>query len=67
MAYNLKIQFFKEREQIIKEGDIGDAFYIILSGNVEIRKKRTETHAVNLDDIYIGELSSGMSFGELAL
>lgn len=56
MAYNLKIQFFKEREQIIKEGDIGDAFYIILSGNVEIRKKRTETHAVNLDDIYIGEL-----------
>jgi cAMP-dependent protein kinase regulator len=64
----MKVQYFKENEFIIKEGEIGDTFYIMLSGHVLITKTKTQEFAAGEStQIVLGNLHSGDSFGELAL
>ena len=55
----LEVQYFEEGNVIVKEGDVGEYFYIIEDGNVLCIKE--ETNEV------IRELSKGDYFGELAL
>ena len=49
-------------EIIIKQNDIGDLFYIILSGECIVKKKDE-----NNNEIEVGKLKEGQYFGELAL
>ena len=68
MGKQMKVQYFKENEYIIKEGEVGDTFYLIHSGHVLITKtKSMEFSAVKNTQVVLGELHSGDSFGELAL
>ena len=68
MAKYMKIQYFQEQQYIITEGEKGDTFYIILSGQVEIRKKKINQFAAEaMTEMVLGDLNSGDSFGELAL
>lgn len=46
-------------EVLFREGDAGDAFYIILSGSVEVYAEKIDKHLVTLN--------AGAFFGELAL
>lgn len=52
-----EIQFTKPGEVVIKQGDPGDAFYIILDGSASVYR----------DDTHVGTLHPGDYFGELAL
>ena len=54
-------QFFPKGEYIIKEGDYGDKFYILIDG------KAYATKSKNGKEILVLEYSSGDYFGELAL
>ena len=64
---------FKKDEVIIAEGDMDSAVYIILTGNIKIKKKPKtvvkENH-ISLHDpeeITIAELKAGSIFGEISL
>ena len=62
----LKSVWFDRGDIIVREGDIGDLFYIVAEGHVEcLQKQRTK----NLEycDRVIRKLTSGDHFGELAL
>ncbi len=48
-------------ETIVREGDIGDKLYIVLSGDVAIRKKTPQ------GDKELARLQIGQLFGEMAL
>ncbi|XP_055352410.1 cAMP-dependent protein kinase type I-alpha regulatory subunit-like [Paramacrobiotus metropolitanus] len=48
---------FSKDETIIRQGDEGDNFYVIEAGQVDIL----------VNEAYVGSLSEGASFGELAL
>src|SRR6185436_14109774 len=52
-----RIREFKQGQHILVEGDEADGFYILLSGHL----------AVGTEGQFIGELSEGDVFGELAL
>jgi CRP-like cAMP-binding protein len=43
--------------QIIRQGDPGDAFYVLIDGNVEVTR----------DGAHLADLGAGSSFGEVAL
>jgi len=53
----MRFQEVSEGVDIIREGDIGDALYIILDG----------TCVVSIKETVVSELSAGCSFGEKAL
>jgi len=52
---------YSDGEIIFKEGDIGEAMYVIQSGEINITKKATS------GDLIIATLQSGEIFGEMAL
>jgi CRP-like cAMP-binding protein len=52
---------FKNKEVIIKQGDVGDGFYVILKGSVEVTRVTSGTEEV------LGALKEGDFFGEAAL
>lgn len=52
---------YSDNEVIFREGDIGDAMYVIQSGTVNITKKAAS------GDVIIATLTSGEIFGEMAL
>lgn len=58
MSQAMGIQTFNEGEYIVTEGERGLTFYIIVSGSAIVHKQE-------LGDV--GNLTKGMSFGELAL
>ncbi len=59
----LQLVRFKRDDVIIREGDLGDCFYIIKSGRV-----RVETHPEEVDHpIVLARLEDGDYFGEMAL
>lgn len=60
MAQLLKQEYFKKGHTIIREGQVGNTFYIIQNGEVEIYKK-------TLGDKPIAVLGKEKYFGELAL
>ena len=53
----MKIKNFIENDIIFKEGEIGDKFYMIISGRVKVYEKNK----------YMRELGPGSCFGEVAL
>ncbi len=61
LAQRAEIKSFKKDETIFKEGDSGDAFYLILSGSVKISKLERGRELV------LKYLPAGDYFGEIAL
>ena len=57
IASKLKKKIYSEGEKIVKEGEIGDLFYLIVKGRVKITK----------NGIFIRELENGNCFGENSL
>jgi CRP-like cAMP-binding protein len=62
----LKIAKYDPGERIIKQGEVGDQFYLILSGIVSVTQT-TSTLLSNGTTRELIQLSSGQYFGELAL
>jgi len=61
LARQVRIKSFPHDTVIVKQGDPGDAFYVIRSGSVKITKREDETDKV------IKYLPAGEYFGEMAL
>ena len=57
LAVKMKKKKYKNNEIIVKEGSIGDSFYLIYKGRVKITK----------DNKYLRHLETGNCFGEKAL
>ena len=53
---------YSEGQTIIKQGDVGDTFYLLLEGKVNILVKNE-----NGDEVLVNHLSRGSYFGEMAL
>jgi CRP/FNR family cyclic AMP-dependent transcriptional regulator len=51
----------KEGEAVFKEGDMGSAFYVVISGEVAVQKQR------NGETVQLARLGTGECFGEMAL
>lgn len=65
MVYdNFKVKTFKKGDIIIKENDIGDNFYILLEGKVQISRKSPLGDSISLADF---DDSMNVFFGEAAL
>ena len=62
----LKAQWFNKGEVIVREGEIGDLFYIIEEGHVECWAQILNQKKQQVDRV-IRKLTSGDHFGELAL
>ena len=62
LAGEFKGETFAAGETIIKEGDPGDKFYIVLSGKTEAKKAGKHGR-----DIRLGIMNEGNFFGEIAL
>lgn len=58
----LKISEFQRNEKIIKQGEVGDKFYLIVNGNVSVTQNSLTGSARELV-----QLGAGKYFGELAL
>lgn len=52
-----EVEFVEKDATVIKQGDTGDSFYIVLQGSARIER----------DGIHVGTLNPGDYFGELAL
>jgi len=62
IAEKLKIVNFPAGTEIVKEGEVGDSFYFVKQGSLEVTKK-TQTG----QEAKISVISSGEGFGEMAL
>lgn len=60
---------FDDEDIIIEEGDVGDGFYIILSGEARVLKRVQDGEGAEEEDeqIEVNRLHKGDYFGELAL
>ncbi len=70
VLYLAKPRFFHKNATIIKEGDKGDSFYIMVEGEVEITKRLTMTLDQDLPKekrMTRLRAQDGVSFGEMAL
>jgi len=71
LCKEMTLEIFEEGLAIIREGEVGDKFYIIHSGKVAVFKNMKVTEDSNKEEIIVLrkliELSKGNSFGELAL
>lgn len=65
----LTLKSFRSRGlSIIRQGDRGDTFYIILSGSVSVWvKSDLDMESSSVKGVLVANLSAGQSFGELAL
>lgn len=59
---NTEPVIYKEGQEILKQGDVGDTFYLLLDGQVDILVKDERG-----SDVLVNQLSSGSYFGEMAL
>lgn len=62
----LKAVWFDKGDVIVREGDIGDLFYIVEEGHVECLQKQRK-NSQEYSDRVLRKLTSGDHFGELAL
>jgi len=53
---------YKEGHEIIKQGDVGETFYLLLDGQVDILVKNEQGN-----ETLVNQLSKGSYFGEMAL
>ncbi|RLE21840.1 MAG: hypothetical protein DRJ65_15140, partial [Acidobacteria bacterium] len=53
---------FSEGEAVVRKGETGTAFYVVVSGEVEIRLQAEDGRTLPLS-----RLGSGATFGEMAL
>lgn len=58
----LQKQVYLKNEIVVREGDHGSSFYVILKGTLEVLRKMRDRAP-----LVIGELKSGQFFGELSL
>ncbi|GMU55846.1 MAG: hypothetical protein AMXMBFR33_49920 [Candidatus Xenobia bacterium] len=61
IAERFQVQRFPGGSVIVKEGDMGDSFYVIRNGHVRVLK------SVNDEELVLSELGLGEGFGEMAL
>ena len=61
LAHRAESKSFKKGEVIFKEGDVGDAFYLIRSGSVKLTKRGRAR------EIVLKYFPAGQYFGEIAL
>lgn len=61
IARNLKFEFYTQGKTIINQGDIGEKFYIIKAGLVEVFTSKDSTEK------RLAQLGKGDYFGEIAL
>jgi CRP-like cAMP-binding protein len=59
-----KLAFYRTGEVIIKQGELGECMFIILSGSVVIYRQTAEYRNLN---IIVNSMYDGEAFGELAL
>lgn len=52
---------YQPEDIVLKEGDIGEGLYVVLSGAVRVSTKDAE------DQLYLADLGSGQVFGEVSL
>ncbi len=65
----LTLEVFNEEAVLMKEGELGDKFYIVLSGQVDVLKKMVQKKGEGheMKNKRVALLGKGTSFGELAL
>ena len=63
MASKLTAESYPADSVIIQQGDIGDRFYVVKSGTVEVRRRPEGAE----EETRIGQPSRGEYFGEIAL
>ncbi|KAG0744219.1 hypothetical protein G6F62_008110 [Rhizopus arrhizus] len=63
IADALESVYFENGEEVVKQGDIGDQFYIIESGEAAVFKRNVQSGATH----QVNKLERGSYFGELAL
>ena len=61
-----KFFMYKPGDIVFREGDIGDLFYIILKGSVNIRNRMKNPEG-NEEDLLTGSIYEGNSFGDIDL
>jgi len=61
LAHKAKIMSFKKDDVIVKQGETGDAFYVIRSGAVKVSRREGDKETV------LRYLPAGKYFGEIAL
>ncbi|MBI3923987.1 MAG: HD domain-containing protein [Armatimonadetes bacterium] len=61
IAERFQLRVFCPEERIVKEGDIGDSFYLIRGGHVRVVKFQDD------EELVLSELGPGEGFGEMAL
>jgi len=62
LAGKIKVVNFPAGSQILKEGSVGDAFYFVKQGQLEVTKKTKSGEVAKLSVV-----GSGQGFGEMAL
>ena len=62
MAQSTRIQNYKAGQAIVIEGRVGAAFFIVVSGSVEVFGVRKDS-----DEVVLATLGAGEFFGELAI
>ena len=61
-AKETKPVIYREGHEIIKQGDVGETFYLLLDGQVDILVKNEQGN-----ETLVNQLSKGSYFGEMAL
>jgi len=63
----MRLKKYEVKDVIVNEGDEGDLFYIIHDGRVSVYKQERSEFSGAVHMKHLVELSTGDSFGELAL
>ena len=67
LCWNLTLKSFSGNKIVFEEGDIGDSFFIILSGSVDVYSKVVDEMTAHEFRKKVGQLKKGDSFGDLSL
>jgi len=59
---DLKVNTYESGHEIIRQGDVGDTFYLLLAGKVDILARNEQG-----EEIRVNQLGNGQYFGEMAL
>ena len=73
-SYDEQIELFRVcdfvafwgKNTLFKQGTVGQAFYIVLTGYVDVYVNKTDFHE-NLVEVHVAQIKEGQSFGEKAL